>query len=51
MARPYSMDLRARAIARVQAGETHARRGELRNDDKLVCGNMGEQGFEKALKR
>ena len=32
-------------------GSSHARRGELRNDDKLVRGNMGEQGFEKALKR
>jgi len=32
-------------------GPSHAWRGELGNDDKLVCGNMGEQGFEKALKR
>ena len=32
-------------------GPSYARRGELRNDNKLVCGNMGEQGFEKALKR
>ncbi|MCI0735042.1 MAG: hypothetical protein L0Y50_02010 [Beijerinckiaceae bacterium] len=32
-------------------GPSHARRGELGNDNKLVCGNLGEQGFEKALER
>jgi len=32
-------------------GSSHARRGELGDDDKLICGNMGGQGFEKALKR
>jgi hypothetical protein len=32
-------------------GSPHARRGEFRHDDKLVCGNMGEQGFEKAQER